>query len=140
MMKKILIIVLAAITLLILTGCTGPKTYEEISFSELKNKIEEKEDFILFIGSETCSACSAYKITINKVIENHGIDIKYIDLDKVGEEDYNYIKNIAYFTGTPATIFIEDGKEAKDKEKISGNVKYSKVVEKLKKYGYIEEE
>lgn len=139
-MKKILLITFIVANLFILTGCMGPKTYEEISFSELKDKIENKEDFILFIGSETCSACSAYKITINKIIENYGLDVKYIDLDKVGENDYNYVKDIAYFTGTPATVFIENGKESKDKEKISGNVKYSKVVKTLKEYGYIEEE
>jgi len=139
-MKKILIVMAFIGSIFLLAGCGGPKTYEEISFGELKQKIENKEDFILFIGSETCSACSAYKITLNKIIENYGLDVKYIDLDKIGEEDYSYVRKLAYFTGTPATVFIKDGKEDKEKERITGNVKYSKAIKILTENGYIKGE
>ena len=33
-----------------------------------------------FIGSETCSACASYKITLNKIIEEYHTDIKYLDI------------------------------------------------------------
>ena len=56
-MKKILIIVISVITIFCLTGCGSPKTYDEVTFEEVNNMIKDKEDFILMIGAESCSAC-----------------------------------------------------------------------------------
>ena len=138
-MKKVLMVLTVVLSLFCLTACMGPKTYDEISYSELQNKINDKDDFILFIGAETCSACKAYKHALNTAIENYGIDVKYIDIDKISDEQLSDLKSIVYFSGTPQTVFITDGKNDENKKKIDGNVKYSKLVKTLEKYGYIKE-
>lgn len=133
-MKKVLIILLI---LFGLTGCMGPKTYKEITYEDFKSKIENKDDFILFIGSETCSACSAYKYTVNKIVENYHLEINYIDISKLDEKELGKLKSVVNFNGTPTTAFIKNGKESE--KRIVGNQKYSKVVEKLEDYNYIKE-
>lgn len=138
-MKKVVLILIGALTLFVLTGCGGPKTYDEISYTELQSKLDNNEEFILFIGAETCSACSAYKYGLNKVIEKYHVDVKYIDIDKISESELADLKSLAYFSGTPTTVFIKNGQEDKDKKRINGNVKYSKIVSILEENGYIKE-
>ncbi len=138
-MQKIIISIVAVLGIFFLVGCGGPKTYDEISYTQLNEMLDDKQDFILFIGSETCSACSAYKVTINKIVEKYGVDIKYLDISKLNEEeDSEFTSNFA-FSGTPTTIFITDGEEKDTYNRINGNEKYSKTIEKIKENGYIKE-
>lgn len=99
--------------------------------------IEEKQDFILMIGSETCSACNSYKITLNKIIENYGIDIKYIDISKLDEEQTDYLLEHFPFDATPTTVFVNKGKEKNQDNRMIGNQKYSETEKILKEKGYI---
>lgn len=135
-MKKILLGLTTIIAIFALTGCGGPKTYDEITYDELNKMINNKEDFVLMIGAESCSACNSYKIALNKIIEKYKIDIKYIDNDKLSEDEYANLQSNFYFTSTPTTVFVENGKE---KERMVGNKKYSETVKKLKQNKYIKE-
>ncbi len=135
-MKKILLLIIGVF---LLTGCSTVKTYDEISYKSLKKMLDNKENFVLFIGSTTCSACDSYKITLNKVIEKYKVDIKYIDLSKLSEDDEGELISKFPISGTPTTIFIEDGEEKDTYNRIDGSVKYSKIVEKLKKNKYIKD-
>ena len=135
-MKKILIIVISVITIFCLTGCGGPKTYDEVIFEEVNNMIKDKEDFILMIGAESCSACKSYKIALDKIIEKYKLDIKYIDLDKLNEDEKADLQSNFYFNATPTTVFVEKGKET---DRMVGNKKYSQTVEILKDNKYIKE-
>ncbi len=133
-MKKIILILTIVLTVFTLTGCGAPKTYDEISYKELEAMIKEKQDFILFIGAETCSACKSYKVTVNELVKNNGVDIKYIDNDKLTEEEYADLMSNFYTTATPTTVFVKDGKET---DRIIGNKKYSSLEKTLKEKGYI---
>ncbi len=138
-MKKIIAVLIMLTLLFSITGCGGPKTYKEISFEELNKKIDAKEDFILFIGSETCSACSAYKITLNKVIEKNKVEVNYIDISKLSDDENSDLLANFYFSSTPTTVFVEKGKEKDTNDRLVGAQKYSKVVKKFKEKGYIKE-
>lgn len=120
-------------------GCSALKTYDEISYKKLNNMLDKKENFILFIGSSTCSACSSYKITLDKVIKKYGVDIKYIDLSKLSDKEKGDVTAKFPISGTPTTIFIENGVENDTYNRIDGNVRYSKIVDKLKENGYVKE-
>ena len=132
-MKKIML----AFFILFLCRCGVIKTYDEISYKELNSMLDKKENFILFIGSSTCSACSSYKITLNRVIKKYGIDIKYIDLSKLSEKEEGDVTSKFPISGTPVTIFIEKGVENDTYNRIKGDVRYSKIVSKLKENGYV---
>lgn len=132
-MKKLLILI--AIVFM-LTGC-GKTTYDEISYSELNNMIDNKEDFILFIGSSTCSACAAYEITLNDIIKEYNVDVKYIDLSKLSDKEESALTSQFPINGTPTTVFITDGDEQDTHNRIDGNQKMSRIVSKFKENGYI---
>lgn len=132
-MKKILLL----IGIIFLTACTSVKTYDEVSYKELNKMLKNKNDFILYIGSSTCSHCKEYKETLNKVIEDYNLDIKYIDISKLSEKDSSEFQSNYPISGTPTTIFIEDGEEKDTYNRIVGSAKYSKIVEKLKENDYI---
>lgn len=136
-LKKILFMVILVLSL---TGCGNKiKTYEEISYKQFVQKIENKDSFILFIGAESCQHCSMYKNTINKIVENYQVKIYHIDMDKLSETEYSKFKTYINFSGTPTTAFIYDGKEENTYNRISGNKSYDKVKERLIKEGYIKE-
>lgn len=131
---------LMIILVISLTGC-GKKlsTFEEISYEQFVEKIDNKDDFILFIGAESCQHCSMYKNTINKIVENHQVKIYHIDIDKLSENEYSKFKTYINFSGTPTTVFLYEGKEANTYNRINGNKNYDKVKDRLIKEGYIKE-
>ena len=134
-MRKIIILVVSLILIFGLSGCK-PKTYDEINLNELNTMLENKEDFVLMLGATHCSACSAFKITLNKIVEEYGIDIKYIDNDKLTETEQDELLSKFYFSSTPTTVFVRNGKES---DRMVGNQKFSKTVSILKEKEYIKE-
>ena len=137
-MKKIIILGLA-ILCLGLVGCMGPTTYDEISFNELMKKLDNKENFLLLIGAKSCTACQSFEPTINKVIKDYKLDIKYIDVDKISDSESDTLLSYFRFRGTPLIVFVENGEEKDSHKRIVGNQRYKKVVEKLKENKYIKE-
>ena len=134
-MKKVIILLISIFCIFSLTGC-GPTTYDEISYSTLNKMIKERKNFILFIGSTECSACSSFKITVNELVKNYKVDIKYIDISKLTSNENDKLLEKFPFNATPTTVFVKKGKEIDD-DRIVGNEKYSKVEKKLKEKGYI---
>lgn len=135
-MKKIIILLIPL--LLIVCGCTN-KTYDEISYDKLNTMLKNKESFILFIGSKTCTHCDAFKVTLNKVIKDYGVDVKYIDISKLDDEQLSSLQGKFPFSGTPTTVFVTKGSEKNTYNRIEGEKEYSKVVEVFKKNKYIKE-
>lgn len=139
-MKKILMIFAALLCIFVSTGC-GTRTYKTITFDEYKSKIDNKESFILFIGSETCSHCTEFKKTINEVLKEYNVEINYIDISKFTVTESEKFNAMVKFTGTPTTVFYENGvEEHPSYNRISGSRSYSEVVKALKKNGYIKED
>lgn len=132
-MKKIL---LGIVLCLLLAGCN--RTYHEIDYKTYKQMIEEKQSFILFIGSSECSHCRDYKVTLNKVIKKYNVEVFYLDLAKLTEKEDNEFNSKISFSGTPTTIFIKNGKEESHYNRIVGAVDYDEIVKKFKDNKYIE--
>ncbi len=137
-MRKVLYVLILIPLLIIMSGC-GNKTYDEITYDELKTMLDNKESFVLFIGSATCSHCDAYKVTLNKVIKEYDVDIKYIDISEMSDTEVSSLQAKFPFSGTPTTIFIEDGEEESTFNRIEGESSYSEVIEALTENGYIKE-
>lgn len=136
-MKKVLLFIM---TILIITGCRNKiKSYDEINYKEYSNLIEQKQDFILYIGSATCSHCQEFTPTLKKVIKKYQLDIKYIDISKLEEKEYAILKNKTKVQGTPTIVFIHKGVvDSGSDNKIQGSVSIDEVEKMLKKKGYIE--
>ena len=138
-MRKILYVLILVPLLIIISGC-GNKTYDEITYDDLNSMLEDKESFVLFIGSATCTHCASYKVTLNKVIDEYKLDnIYYIDIDNLESKDTSSLQAKFPFSGTPTTIFIEKGKEESTFNRIEGEASYSEIVKALKENNYIKE-
>lgn len=134
-MKKIVILIFGVILMI---GCSlKTKSYDEISYQEYSQKIENKETFILYIGSDTCSHCQEFTPTLKKVIKKYNLDIKYINVSGLKEEEYAVLRNKTKVKGTPTIVFVRNGVvESGNKNKIQGSVSISEVEKVLKRKGY----
>lgn len=152
-MKKFLIIIMIIMSLVI-SGCsskedknesnTNNNTEEEsrlktLSFSELQEKINNKETFILVVGQTTCSHCAEYRPILKSVLDKYNLVAYEIESDTLSTEEKGMMNDIANVSGTPTTIFIENGKEKTTTNRLVGPASQSKIVSRLKSLGYIKE-
>ena len=138
-------IILCLTIFLLFTGCTSSKStksYIEINYTELNQKLENKDTFALYIGSATCTHCQELKPILEKVITDYDLEIYYIDLNKFdlkNEEErtqYNDVWDSASLTGTPTIVFITEGK-INLFPRIIGTVSETTLISQLKSAGYI---
>lgn len=137
-MKKLGIILIAIIICFTLACNKKITTYTEISYDEYLEKKENKESFPLVIGSTTCSACGIYKGTMENFIEEYQVEVFYIDLSKIEEDDYNKLQAETSFDGTPTTIFINEGNLTSYYNRIDGAGDLTTIKTYFKTNGYIE--
>lgn len=141
-MKKtnnIILICAIVITILIVLFLAIGKAKEgyllELNLNKLKEKIENKETFVLCISKTTCSHCNDFKPKLKSIASEYNIDIYYIDVDKYDEEEFS---NLISFDGsTPTTIFIKNGDEETTSNRINGDVSKRKIIDKLKSNDFI---
>lgn len=138
------IILILSIAGLVYAGITlnKKKTFEdnhliELSFSELQEKIANKDSFILVITQTDCPHCAEYKPTLKSVLADYDIIAYEIDETKLNAEEFGRLKDIANTSGTPATIFIENGEEKSTSTRIIGAKKRDVIINRLKAMKYI---
>ena len=128
-MKKILIIVLTLLTLT-LTGCKSTDL-KEISYDDLAIKIENKDSFVLYVGSSSCSHCANFKPILEKVINKYNLEVYYINMANLSEAKYNAVMKKIDGEGTPTTVYIEKG-VTKTSPRIEGEREYEDTLEFFK--------
>lgn len=139
-MKKVLTVLFTLIiSTIFISGCSQEelKDYTEISYSTFISKKENKEKFPLVIGSSECSACANYKIYMDQFIKKYQVEVFLIDISKLSDEEYATLKTEISFTGTPTTVFYEDGKLTSFYNRIDQVEPLSVITEYFKKNKYI---
>jgi len=111
---------------------------EKISYNTFFEKMQNKDDFILVVSKTDCSYCAMYLPKLESIAKKYRLKIYYVEVDTftAAESDY-FSEYVDYYGSTPTTVFIEDGEEKSKLNRIKGNVSSEKIVEKLKKEGYI---
>lgn len=138
-MKKMVKYILLGMAILLLSGCGNNKSYKEISYQDVLIKMENKETFVLYIGSSECSACEKFSPVLKRVIKEYQLDVQYIDMAKLSEAEANKFATVINFgNSTPKVYFVKDG-EYSQYNAIKGAQDYDTVVSKFKKNGYIKE-
>ena len=139
-----IIISLGAITAMIYAAITikneeknNEKYLIELTYEELKEKIDKKESFVLVYTQTTCAHCHEYKPILTKTLANIDFYAYEIVLDKLKKEDRPKMNDIANVSGTPTTIFIKDGQEINSSSRLIGIQSEDKIIQKLKYLGYI---
>ena len=152
MKKKVLIIIGIAVAVLAIGALiyaaitihksqnSDSKYLKEISYAELEKKIEAKEDFILVFSRTTCSHCAEYKPILASTLAEYEITAYVVELDELTDEETAKLKDIANVSGTPTTIFMQNGEETTTASRMVGsNHSKEDIVKKLKAFGYINE-
>lgn len=130
-MKKIKLVLLV-IGIILLTGCSK-SNLKEISYKEYKNLIDSKESFILEVMREECTACKSFKPNLEAVIDKYNIEVKYINTDKLSDDELDELG----ISGTPTLIFYNDGVEETTASRLVGSVSQDKIIAKFKANGFI---
>lgn len=140
-MKKIFMLMI--VLLFVLMGCSsksGEINYVDVN--QLNDKIENGDDFVLVLGLDTCSACIAYKPTLEELVNNKDLDIYYLQLkaswsDSAKQEVIDYFSDKLDYPimGTPTTFFIKDGEIEDD---IIGEVPYLEILGLLQEKDYVQ--
>ncbi len=111
----------------------------KLNYDEIMEKMNNNESFVLCISRTTCSHCNVYKPKLRKVANKYDIKIYYTDVDKYSKNDLkDFNSKISFDGGTPTTLFIKNGEEKTTATRIEGDVSIEKIVDKLKKNGFID--
>ena len=125
---------------LLVYSYSNKSKFIELDVNQVLEKYNNKESFVLCISQTTCSHCASYKPKLEKISREYDIELFYIDIDKYDDNKISEFKKSVSFDGsTPVTAFIVDGEEPTASNRIFGDAKKNKVIEKLKKFGFIEE-
>ncbi len=111
----------------------------ELNFKDLQEKINNKETFILVITQTDCTHCAEYKPVLKEILVEYNIIAYEIDEHKLSKEENAYLKDIANTSGTPTTVFIENGVEKSTSTRIIGAKKRDVILARLKAMKYINE-
>lgn len=135
-----IIILIAIISILLINNLNKKPTgeYRQSTYNEIKEKIENKETFILIISQSTCSHCATYKPKIKTITEDYGIKAYYIDIDTEKNKD-TLLKEFKLSGSTPTTLFFNEGKEKSILNRLEGDLGSNLVIKKLKEMGFITE-
>lgn len=138
---------LGIILILLIIGIVGFFIYDkmtnvdylrELKYNDLMEKIDNKETFVLCISQTECVHCQSYKPKLREVANQYKLEMFYIDVDLLDEEENKKIKEIANYSGTPTTIFFKDGQEESAAFRINGDASKTKIINKLKSNGFID--
>ncbi len=137
-MKRVGQLLLVLLGVLMLTGCGKLTTYRTIDYNKYKAMVDNKESFILFIGSDSCSACATYKQYLDAVITKYNVEVNYLNvaaLTKDQASEFNAAIN--YGGSTPTTVYIVKGEEKNIYDRIKGAQDYDGIIESFRQNGYI---
>ena len=135
----VVIVIVAVIAFILLSKNVQSGSVKSININELKEKIDNKDSFILVITQDGCTHCKAYLPTIRTIGNKYNITFYDISQTGLSNDDQTYLKNIANIDGTPTTVFIENGEEKSTTNRLVGSVPEYRVIERLKAMGYINE-
>lgn len=140
--KKYLIIGIILLVIIIigiiLSIDKNDNNFIKLTYNEILEKVNNKEDFVLCVSASECSHCMSYKPKLKKISNKYNIKIYYTDVDTLTKEEYNEFKDKFSFDGsTPTTIFFKEGEEKTTATRIEGDISMDKTIDKLKKNGFI---
>lgn len=135
-----IILFIIIIATLLIVNITTEKKGELISlnYKEIKEKVINKDNFILVVSQSTCSHCANYKPKLTTIAKKYNINIYYIDYDLEKTKDQKeFLEEYDLDGSTPVTIFIKKGRQTKLFDRIEGEVSKEKTISIYKKMGFI---
>lgn len=132
------IIIFISVVLFVIFGQDKNKYLIEVTYAEYKEKVNNKENFILFIKQDGCKHCESFTPKFESVVNSHKVTAYYINLSKLTTEDRASFSSEVHVSGTPIVVFFENGKELDTYSRINGNKDRDLIIRKLKARNYIQ--
>ena len=133
----IVLIIIATLGLILISNISKSNgKLEKITYKQINEKLDNKEDFILIVSRTDCSHCISYKPKIEQIAKKYNIIIYYIDFDEENKKE-KFLEEFNLDGSTPITMFIRDGKETSVLNRLEGDLEEEKVIERLKKMKFI---
>lgn len=136
-------IILAIVCLIILVGAIvaesvlGKSYFINLDYEDVMKKIDNKENFVLVLSQTTCNHCASYKPKIEEVANEYKINIYYMEVDLLSDDEKKEFVSHVSFSSTPSTVFISNGIEKTAANRINGDASKDKIIKKLKSNGFI---
>lgn len=111
------------------------KYIKEISLSELTEKIEKKDSFILFIKQTDCSHCKSFTPKFVSALKENNLTSYALNITNLSEEDMKEYKKMFDVEGTPTVLFYKDGN--KNIVRIDGDQDKDAIVSKFKAVDFV---
>ena len=133
-MKKVLIMLIIIVGVFTLTVCNN--NLKTIKYSDFKEKINNKETFMLIVSQTGCSHCEEYEPILKKVLNDNNIDAYSLNITYMSKSDFKEFKDKYSFEGTPTTMFFNKGEEIFSSRIIRSTTE-KKLTNTLKRLKYI---
>lgn len=136
----VVILVVLICTLAIIIGIKNSKSYqsiEEINLTTLKDKLNNKDKFVLVVTQTGCSHCTAYLPVLEEIGEEYRLKFYDINITNLADEEKTEFNSLVRISGTPTTIFYTDGEEQSTSTRLVGEKTKNKIITRLKSEGYI---
>lgn len=131
----VLIIIISFIVLLIFNKDNS--YLKEITYNQFIEKIENKEDFILYFKQNGCSHCNKFTPVFENVLNDYKVNAYFINLSNISENENKKLLSSYSISGTPTVIFIRSGKELSKLYRIDGEKSKDIIIKKLKKAEFL---
>ncbi len=110
-----------------------------IGMSDLKGMLENNEKKVVMLGTDDCYWCVNQKPILQHIVFKYGVEINYLNLNAMTEEEYNELTilhdDLQRF-GTPTFIIVDGGNITTVSE---GGMPTDSMVQFLKDNGIITE-
>ena len=131
-MKKIFLLLI--LSFLLIVGCSK-SNLESISFENLKEKINNKETFVLYFTGED----NTLESKLDEIKKEYSITIYKVISSKISEKEKLDFQKIITFE-EPSIVFIIDGKDPSKLAHVSDvNTSKKNIIERLKDMKFIKE-
>ena len=111
MKKKNYLIISGIIFIVIIIGViiwysisVESKNFIKLNYSEVLEKVNNKESFILCVSASECIHCNSYRPKLKKISNDYNIKIYYTDVDKFRDDDYKEFKDKFSFNASLINI------------------------------------
>lgn len=115
------------------------KSVINMDLAGFKEKVANKEKFVLVVTQTGCSHCLSYLPVLEEVGEEYKLTFYDINMTDLSDEDKIEFNKLVRISGTPTTIFYTDGEEQSTTTRLVGEKSKEKIISRLKSEGYINE-
>lgn len=132
----ILGVVIVSLAVLSITFTDNEDKYlHELTLSEVLEKKDNGDRFILYIKQTDCEHCKVFTPRFVSVLKEYKLKATVLNLTNLSNEDQSKYNEEFDVNGTPTVLFFDEGSESIIR--IEGEQSRDRIVSKLKSSGYI---